>query len=441
MPAVFKTKEDLKGNTFVVFDLETTGLFFEYFDEPIEIGAVRIDENLNITDTFHTYIMPRKKISAKITEITGLNEDIIAENGYMDRNVALKSLHAFIGNSIPVGHNLGFDINFVNYWTNYAKIGSLITNYICTFESYRRTYKPLSPPTGRKWFGNLTAMCDFFGITNNKAHSGIEDAIATAKCFIEMLNRGDEVVYIQNSEVEAYCDFKSRVMKSKVYGRVLNEITTISPVSVRCPTVEFQKKKILDLLNQYESPKDIASTTKIPIGIVYGGFVEWINKTRMKKMSSYVWNDRRTPLEIKEILSVVNWDLEEAYKLMKLLTPYPPNKFAFEVVYKLYAPHDAEEDNELNYSVDDLDEYFLNFHPIRDIEKVTMISEYDLVFLLADWLKTHNESLNIWKSELTPKYLPREDEYQRMKENPDALNEVDTMRYELAKKMERENLY
>lgn len=437
MSILYKDLKELSGKTFVVFDLETTGLFFEYFDEPIEIGAVKIDDKLNIVDTFHAYIMPRKKISSKITEITGLNEDVIIRNGYMERNAALKGLLTFIGNSIPVGHNVGFDINFVNYWTNYSKLGPLITDYICTCETYKRLYKPAKTPKGEKWHANLTAMCEFFGITNEQAHSGIEDAIATAKCFIEMLKRGDSVTYFAKTKEETYCEFKSRVMKSRVYGRVLNEITTVSPITIRHNATDSQKTTVLDLLNKYESPKDIATLSGIPIGVVYGCFVEWINKAKLKKMSGYVWNDRRTPLEVKEILGYSDWDVEKAYKLMKYLTPYPPNKLVFEVIAKLYAPSISieEQDDSLNYSVNDLDEYFINFHPIRDIEKKTMISEYDIVFLLADWLKSHQDNLKMWIGELTPKYLPRKDEYQRMKNSIHSLNEVDASRYELARKL------
>lgn len=399
-------RENFEGKEFVVFDLETTGLFFEYFDEPIEIGAVKINTEGNLTwDKLHLYILPRKKITKKITEITGLTEDIIKEKGPTPRKEALLKLRDFIGDGIPVGHNVHFDVCFINYWFSYYKI-PLITSYICTKETYQYNYSEKLRPAKGRFLANLAVMCETFGVTNKQAHSAIEDTVATAKCFIEMMNLGDDLVYTQMTQKEAYADFKARNLKSRVYKNVLMEMTVVSPYVMPEKIDDGKRESIMDGLDLYKTPREVAKDKGCSIHEVERVFVDWITPIKLKKMSHCLWYDKRTPVVIREILELCNWDLEEAYEFLKYLTPYPPDKFKFEVVRKL--------DGEFTYKVDDLDEYFENYQPIKSIIKNTTLDDSTVLRLLAEWLLKHEDCRELWIQALTPLYLLTKDEYKRM---------------------------
>ena len=66
--------------TFVVFDLETTGLKPEV-DEIIEIGAIRVNRDSKEHDTFQALIRPSKSIPDKIVEITGITQKMVDDDG------------------------------------------------------------------------------------------------------------------------------------------------------------------------------------------------------------------------------------------------------------------------------------------------------------------------------------------------------------------------
>ena len=125
------------NRSFVVLDIETTGLFFEYWDEPIEVCAIRI-ENGRIGETFHKYIKPYKTIPKKVTELTRISNETVkdCENKYK----ILPLLRSFIGDSIVVAQSAKFDVNFLNFWFLQLKL-PLISQYICIMNTYRNIIK------------------------------------------------------------------------------------------------------------------------------------------------------------------------------------------------------------------------------------------------------------------------------------------------------------
>lgn len=410
MDIEYKSRIELLGHTFVVFDLETTGLFFEYFDEPIEIGAVKLDINLNIVDKLHLYIMPKKKITKKITEITGLTEEIISKNNPVTTKEGITRLRQFIGNSIPVGHNSKFDITFTNYWLDKFNL-QLLGDYICTEKTFRYNYKEDFAPSVGRFKTNLTAMGDILGVVNKQAHSAIEDTIATAKCFKIMFEKNDKIALIKLSKKDAFTEVRARVIKSRIYSKVLADMTTTSPINIPADiSSDIESKIVYELNKTNKTPEEISKALNIPRGTVYRAIINWINIPKLKKYSYIFWKDKRSPLFIKDILEFANWDINEAYGMMKYITPFPPNKLDFEVVLKLYGNENVIDETK----IDDLEDYFINYQPLRVIEDAAGIDELTAVRYLADWLKTHKEYLNLWIQALGDKHLLTQNEYQRM---------------------------
>jgi DNA polymerase-3 subunit alpha (Gram-positive type) len=102
-------KEIIIPESYVVFDLETTGFSPEYA-EIIEIGTVRV-ENGQIKDSFQTYVKPLKYIPREITALTGITAAMTENAPEID--TALPKFISFIKDDILVAHNASFDCRFI----------------------------------------------------------------------------------------------------------------------------------------------------------------------------------------------------------------------------------------------------------------------------------------------------------------------------------------
>lgn len=105
-----RSAEPLDG-TFIVFDLETTGLN-PASEEITEIAAVRVVEG-EIRDSFQTYVNPHKPIPAEITELTGISDETVADAPDLDKAVPEFLKWAGEGQYPLVAHNAGFDMGFL----------------------------------------------------------------------------------------------------------------------------------------------------------------------------------------------------------------------------------------------------------------------------------------------------------------------------------------
>ena len=95
-------------NSYVCFDLETTGLSPEK-DEIIEIGAVKVEEG-KVIERFSRFVKPDQPISPMVTALTGISNDMVADAGPTDQTIY--DFLYFCGEYPVVGHNLMFDYRF-----------------------------------------------------------------------------------------------------------------------------------------------------------------------------------------------------------------------------------------------------------------------------------------------------------------------------------------
>ena len=95
--------------TYTVVDLETTGLDPQW-NEIIEFGAMRV-ENGTVLDRYSALVNPGYEIDDFITELTGITNEMLASAPIV-ADVLPKFLN-FVGDSVVVGHNVNFDINFI----------------------------------------------------------------------------------------------------------------------------------------------------------------------------------------------------------------------------------------------------------------------------------------------------------------------------------------
>ena len=110
VPAVTGETDKPLHTDYICFDLETTGLSSSK-ERITEIGAVRV-HNGEITESFNTFVDPEKPIPAKITELTGITDEMVA--GAPKEEEAVRKFFEFCGEDvILVAHNANFDTSFL----------------------------------------------------------------------------------------------------------------------------------------------------------------------------------------------------------------------------------------------------------------------------------------------------------------------------------------
>lgn len=169
----------LKDNTFVVFDLETTGLNNSpssgNMDRIIEIGAYKILGG-EIKESFTTFINPEKKLSDEIVNLTGITPEMVQDAPVYAK--VMPDFFKFCQGAYLVGHNIaGFDFKFVDYYC--SRLGYMLE---------RKLFDTLQLSQEMLFLSNykLNTVADHFGITFNH-HRAIDDALVTAKIFIELI--------------------------------------------------------------------------------------------------------------------------------------------------------------------------------------------------------------------------------------------------------------
>lgn len=168
---------DLMTATYVVYDLETTGLSSN-FNEIIEIAAVKI-RNFQIIDEYATFVKPKVPIPGYITEITNISNDDVRNAPAISE--VINGFYDFIEGSVLVAQNASFDNSHLYKQLHDAHLFQKEYPTIDTMQLARIRYSQKL-----KTF-NLKALAKFFDVDLKQHHRAINDAKATAEIFIKML--------------------------------------------------------------------------------------------------------------------------------------------------------------------------------------------------------------------------------------------------------------
>ena len=116
VPIAYNESDDLLDEaTYVVFDVETTGLSAIY-DNIIELAGVKMHKG-NVIEEFQEFIDPGHRLSDTTVNLTGITDEMV--RGSKAEKEVLEQFRAFTENSILVAHNATFDMGFLN--TAYKK--------------------------------------------------------------------------------------------------------------------------------------------------------------------------------------------------------------------------------------------------------------------------------------------------------------------------------
>lgn len=194
--------ENLKGqtleDTFVVFDLETTG-FSPINNRIIEIGAVKVEKG-KIIDRFSTFVNPKVPIPFKIEELTGIKDDMVMNAPVIEE--VLPEFLDFCEGAIMVAHNAGFDMSFIS--KNCEHQGLSCDYTVIDTVGLARV---LLPQLNRF---KLDTVAKALKVSLDNHHRAVDDAACTAEIFvkfIEMLREQgistlEEVNEMGNTSVE-----------------------------------------------------------------------------------------------------------------------------------------------------------------------------------------------------------------------------------------------
>jgi CRISPR-associated protein Cas2 len=165
--------------TYVVVDIETSGLSPKN-DEIIELGALLV-ENDAIVDSFDRLICPTRPINDKIEKLTGITNAMLREKGG-DLVTCMRDFRAFMGDNIVVGHNVCFDLNFINHCCGALSLPTAENEYCDTLDLARHLIRDTDSYT-------LTSVAAHLGIDSVPEHRGLSDCHVTKAVYDQLMAR------------------------------------------------------------------------------------------------------------------------------------------------------------------------------------------------------------------------------------------------------------
>lgn len=313
-PLINKVEDQTIDDSFVVFDIETTG-FSNLNEKIIEIGAVKIKDG-KIVDEFSTFINPERNIPIKITELTGITNDMVCKSPII--NDVIGDFYKFCEDSIMVAHNIDFDMSFIR--RNGKSFGFEFSNSLldtidlCKF---------LFPELKRY---KLNVVAKHLGVSLENHHRAVDDAKATAmiliKCFeklkskniITLKHLNDE--YIQNINIsKLYTIHAVLLAKDQVGLKNIYKLVSKGHLDYFFKTPRIPKSELL----KHREGLIIGSSFRE--GEIFKGIIDFYDEERLKEISElYDYFEVSPPYNCREYIKserIVGY--EEAEEIIKLI--------------------------------------------------------------------------------------------------------------------------
>ncbi|MCM3633029.1 ATP-dependent DNA helicase DinG [Paenibacillus camelliae] len=163
---------------YAILDLETTG--HSVLDQIIQIGLVVVSDELEIVDTFSTYVKPTVEIPLFITNLTGIQQADVQDAP--DINDALLEVIPRIDDAVLVAHNVGFDANFLNHALDQCGYLPFSGRRLDTMELLRILFPSITSY-------QLGTAAEQLGIVHEQHHQADADAMATAEILIQCVQK------------------------------------------------------------------------------------------------------------------------------------------------------------------------------------------------------------------------------------------------------------
>ena len=281
VPCVYGVKDQPLDGEFCVFDTETTGLDpgVEYLTE---IGAV-IVRNGEVVEEFDTFVKPGKTITPKITELTGITNEMVADAP--GEKEALEAFLRFADGRILVAHNAhAFDIRFLKAAAKRSGI-SFEPTYIDTLTMAQAMY----PGLHNYKQGTINKHLE---LPSYEAHRACEDSAALGRIFCVMLSDLAEKEVTTVEGINTGLGGNREVLKKKYFHLIIlvkNQMglkNLYKIVSEAHVNYFFKKPRVpRSLLNKYRD--GLILTSACEAGELYRAVVEGRSYEELKKIASY----------------------------------------------------------------------------------------------------------------------------------------------------------
>ena len=207
---VENSKNQSLQDTYVVFDIETTG-FSPLVNKIIEIGAVKVEKG-NITERFSAFVNPEVPIPFHIENLTGIKDDMVITAPVIAE--VMPEFLAFCDGAVMVAHNADFDMSFIKY-----NCDRLSIPYDFTIADTVAMARMLLPNLNRF---KLDTVARALNISLENHHRAVDDAACTAEIFekfVKMLaDRGINTLDELNAEGHVS---KETVMKMPTHHAII----------------------------------------------------------------------------------------------------------------------------------------------------------------------------------------------------------------------------
>ncbi len=161
------------GETFVVIDLETTGLNARK-DEITEVGAIKF-RNDEVLEEFSTLVNPRKPIPYVVRQKTGITTEMVKKAPRFEW--IRDDLRTFLNDYPILGYNLSFDLAFLR------RQGLKLSNSTYDILEIAKRRLPKRTRYGRRRSYRLQSIARNLGVSSGDAHRALDDARATTEVF------------------------------------------------------------------------------------------------------------------------------------------------------------------------------------------------------------------------------------------------------------------
>ncbi len=163
----------------IIFDTETTGLDPRSGDRLVEIGCIEMVNRVTTGETFHCYFNPDRDMPAAAEAVHGLSAAFLSDKPRFHERAA--DFLDFIGDSMLVAHNAGFDFGFINMELEACGLEPVSKTRMIDTVALAKVRHP-----GAKL--SLDALCTRYGIdrSHRTLHGALLDAELLAQVYVEL---------------------------------------------------------------------------------------------------------------------------------------------------------------------------------------------------------------------------------------------------------------